>query len=615
MQSSTRPDHIRDIQDGCIYQNALQQPRVHGKRLFSVVVSCDGAPLIKSRKFSIWPLMSFLVELPPVERYKFENILLTGLWFGQLKPNIKLFLANFTNELSSLGKACEFEDGNGKLIPSICRIQSVVPDLPAKSLLFNIKQYNGKFGCSTCTHPGRYDNQVHARLYEYSTSSNVATRTAHDTRSFAEIAESTGIPVFGIKGKNIFGRLVDIPDNLPIDWMHCVCEGIMKRQLFKRWLETCYSGKPYSLLGFASEIDEMYLSIKVPHDFTRKPRSIAEVKHWKASEFRLFVLFSGLACLREAAFFGEFHYDHLYHFGLLSSSLRYLHSVPVEKSNVEKAQIFLDNFVRLLPKLYDVAECTYNSHALIHFPSQVLDHGSLSFTSAFVFEGFIAHLKNLFTGTRGLPKQIVKKLGVTQTYKRHVLKKCENTENAAKFAKELLYGNPQTRCMDGGILLHEPFHYKKLSKFQNTIDSAFHVEPNSQHLVSYRMTKHHVTFHSTMYPRKGNSCSYLVEFNSNGSTAYGKVVCYVVHENVAYALIEEWKKTGRNVCQDLPFPQDPVLKGIVERNLIGEHYLEVKEDSEPLVVSCHEIVNRCLYVKTGEARGFITALDTPYEHD
>ena len=66
-----------------------------------------------------------------------------------------------------------------------------------------------------------------------STSSNVATRAAHDTRRYAEIAESTGIPVFGIKGKNIFGRLVDIPDNLPIDWMHCVCEGIMKRQLFK----------------------------------------------------------------------------------------------------------------------------------------------------------------------------------------------------------------------------------------------------------------------------------------------------------------------------------------------------------------------------------------------
>ena len=65
-----------------------------------------------------------------MKRYTFENILLTELCSGQLKPNIKLFLANFISELSSLDKGCEFEDGNGKLIPSICRIQSVVPDLP-----------------------------------------------------------------------------------------------------------------------------------------------------------------------------------------------------------------------------------------------------------------------------------------------------------------------------------------------------------------------------------------------------------------------------------------------------------------------------------------------------
>ena len=40
-----------------------------------------------------------------------------------------------------------------------------------------------------------------------------------------------------------------------------------------------------------------------------------------------------------------------------------------------------------------------------------------------------------------------------------------------------------------------------------------------------------------------------------------------------------------------PLPQDPVLKDIVEINLIGEHYLEVKEDGEVLIFICHQIVN------------------------
>ena len=60
------------------------------------------------------------------------------------------------------------------------------------------------------------------------------------------------------------------------------------------------------------------------------------------------------------------------------------------------------------------------------FP-RVLGHGSLALTSAFVFEAFIAHPINLFSGTRGLPKQMVEKLGVSQTYRVLVSQKCKFT--------------------------------------------------------------------------------------------------------------------------------------------------------------------------------------------
>ena len=55
------------------------------------------------------------------------------------------------------------------------------------------------------------------------------------------------------------------------------------------------------------------------------------------------------------------------------------------------------------------------------------------------------------------------------------------------------------------------------------------------------------------------------------------------------------------------FSQDLLLKDIMEMHLKGELYFEVKEDGEPLIVSCHQIVNRGVYVKTREARGTITA--------
>ena len=157
--------------------------------------------------------------------------------------------------------------------------------------------------------------------------------------------------------------LVDIPDNVPIDWMHCVCEGILKRQLFKRWFDPQYATDAYSLLEISHELGNMFFFIEEPHDLTRKPRSIAELKHWKASEFRLFALFAGLPCLRYAVLSDEFGVDHFYHFALLSTALRFLHSIPISKTCVEKAQVLLDNFVRLLPSLYGIEECTYNSHA------------------------------------------------------------------------------------------------------------------------------------------------------------------------------------------------------------------------------------------------------------
>ena len=64
----------------------------------------------------------------------------------------------------------------------------------------------------------------------------------------------------------------------------------------------------------------------------------------------------------------EFGIDHFYHFALLSTALRFLHSVPIPKTCVEKVQGLLENFLRLLPSLYSIEECTYNYHASFHFP-------------------------------------------------------------------------------------------------------------------------------------------------------------------------------------------------------------------------------------------------------
>ena len=79
------------------------------------------------------------------------------------------------------------------------------------------------------------------------------------------------------------------------------------------------------------------------------------------------------------------------------------------------------------------------------------------------------------------------------------------------------------------------------------------------------MTKGQTTFHSTMYARKGNSWSYIIQFVSHGRPSFGKVVCYILYDGVAYALLEKYDLTGVNICQDLNSPQDIVLNEIAQK--------------------------------------------------
>ena len=226
-------DCIRDIQDGRVYQKFIQHdPCARGKKVLLIVVTTAVHCWLSPKSLVSLATYLFSCGVTSQERYKFENILLTGLWYGKSKPHVPLFSKHYTNKLLNMANGSNCNNETCELVSSECRIQSDVPHLPAKALLLNIKQHNGKFGCSTCKHPGRYshsDGQIHVRLYENWPSGTVAVRTAQETRMFGRIVEARGTTVFGIKGENVFCQLTDIPDNLPIDWMHCVCKGILKR--------------------------------------------------------------------------------------------------------------------------------------------------------------------------------------------------------------------------------------------------------------------------------------------------------------------------------------------------------------------------------------------------
>ena len=73
-------------------------------------------------------------------------------------------------------------------------------DLLAKAPLLNMKQFNGKHGCSSCTHPGtRLTNN--ARIYLPTTEANP--RTDQTIMAAAKEAEVSEVAVRGIKGVSV----------------------------------------------------------------------------------------------------------------------------------------------------------------------------------------------------------------------------------------------------------------------------------------------------------------------------------------------------------------------------------------------------------------------------
>lgn len=84
----------------------------------------------------------------------------------------------------------------------------------------------------------------------------------------------------------------------PLDYMHLVCLGVMKRLLLS-WKEGPRHLKlsPRQLKQISDKLEEF--KGKMPSDFARQPRGLENVKRWKATEFRQFLLYTGCIALKD----------------------------------------------------------------------------------------------------------------------------------------------------------------------------------------------------------------------------------------------------------------------------------------------------------------------------
>ncbi|XP_031328823.1 uncharacterized protein LOC116159879 isoform X1 [Photinus pyralis] len=192
--------------------------------------------------------------------------------------------------------------------------------------------------------------------------------------------------------------------------MHLICLGVMRKLLL---LWCC--GKPSTKLAFQKISDISSLlkqcSPNVPLEFNRKPRGLNEIRRWKATEFRQFLLYTGPIVLQS-----NINRDRYINFLSLHIAVIIL-SHPQHTTKIEYASELLKYFVKTFKILYGPENMSHNVHNLLHITDDVKYHGVLDNFSAFPFEN---HLQSILKSLRKCEKPL------QQIVKRHSEKQNEN---------------------------------------------------------------------------------------------------------------------------------------------------------------------------------------------
>ena len=132
-----------------------------------------------------------------------------------------------------------------------------------------------------------------------------------------------------------------------------------------------------------------------------------------------------------------------------------------------------------------------------------------------------------------------------------------------------------------------------------------------------RMLKDDQVFHRLAYKRRGESCSYIVQFKENGNIEFGTVQYYLLARNTVFAMISKILKE-RNICSfGLEEQADTMIKLFIDRAILGNHFQAVRETPLVSCIDCDNILRRYIFVPSEEqeACGYVSPVLRHYQHD
>jgi hypothetical protein len=237
-------------------------------------VNIDGLPLYKSSSVQLWPILGKLLNS--------TCPFLIDIFCESGKPtNIDEFLCSFVNEsklLAEEGLTIENRKFLAKVACFIC-------DAPARAFIKQIKSHTGYYSCERCMQKGDFCN---GRLTFLELDSEK--RLDDDFSAMKYKKHQTGTsPLLKLNVGLVSGCILDS--------MHLLHLGVVRRLILYRMKgpKSCKLSSRH--IGMIADKMQQIRSF-IPLEFSRKPRSLIEVDRWKASEFRQFILYTGILVLK-----------------------------------------------------------------------------------------------------------------------------------------------------------------------------------------------------------------------------------------------------------------------------------------------------------------------------
>jgi len=572
-----------------------------------IIISTDGISPFNSSNITVWPIVIALSNLPPKVRWNKDNLVVSSLWVAERKPPMTIFFAHLRNTLKYLSERGINLNTTEEIVDLKFQPLFGSFDMVAKAPILNMNQFNGKYGCPSCLHPG-----VHTASRYYLPDTEYPIRTNDNNLQNAMEAEVKGTRINGIKGKSVLSGIVDLVNGVPLDYMHCVLEGVTKWMLDK-WVSSPNHSCAYYIGRVLGRLDAQLLDQCPPHDFSRAPRSIANHrKHWKASEFRNWLLYYSLPLLVSI----NMPPLYLHHFALLVCSIHILLQPKLTETQIKAAEEMLQDYYLLLPDLYGISSCTLNAHSLSHLSLYARIWGPLWVYSLFGFENLNGHLTSMITSKYKIAEQLSFSINICQSIVSHADKLVETeNEETLTFISSLsssLCQNKKMVLVYPGIYAAGVIKHTSFTNEEEIVISHITAISTKDILIFHKLYLKETYILSTRYAGKRSSsvCSY----KHNGTTHYGVVEKFCLSPPIA--LLKPFKVTRTSLLKESGNPCREKLQRYAQTDLLSVFFIPVQKTSLPLIaVPISNLVSKCVLINPKELNhSYVVVIPNNFEH-